>query len=93
MGETTLHRWLRQREFAEALRAVRNEALGAVLSSVQQAAVEAVQTLREVMAGPDMPPSPRVAAARPVLDVALKAHDLEVQNALYGAPRAPFSGQ
>lgn len=77
VGETTLHRWLRQPEFAEALRAARNEAFGAALASVQQAAVEAVQTLRGVMADPDTPPSSRVAAARSVLDIALKAHDLQ----------------
>ena len=75
VGETTLHRWLRQPEFAEALRAARNEAFGAALSSVQQAAVEAVRTLRDVMAAPDTPPSSRVAAARSVLDTALKAHE------------------
>mgnify|MGYP002681990488 CR=1 FL=1 len=57
--------------FAEALRAARNEAFGAALASVQQAAVQAVQTLRGVMADPDTPPSSRVAAARSVLDLSL----------------------
>ena len=77
VGESTLYRWLRQPEFAEALRAARGETFGAALSSVQQAAVQAVQTLRQVMADPDTPPSSRVAAARSVLDMALKAHDLQ----------------
>ena len=74
IGRTTLWSYLRDREFCEALQAMREQAIlerAATLAEVRQ---QAIDTLAEVM-GADVPPQVRVNAAKVILDNANVAFD------------------
>jgi len=77
IAEVTLFRWLQDPEFAEAYRAARRETVSQAVAYLQQTAGEAVQALREILANSGAPTSSRVTAARTVLEMALKAVELE----------------
>jgi len=73
----TAHLWLKQPHFQEAYRAARKEGLSRATSRLQAASSDAVDTLRAILAQPDAPAYSRVAAARVILDSALRAQELE----------------
>ena len=75
VSEVTLYRWLRQPAFASAHSQAVGETFRAALGAVQQASQQAIQTLLDVMSDAAAAPNTRVAAARAVLDTALKAHE------------------
>jgi hypothetical protein len=77
VGLRTLMRWLTEPPFQQAYRAARAELIAQATSRLQQACGVAVTTLLRVMLEATSPPSARVAAARTVLDMSLKAVDLE----------------
>src|SRR4051812_14419220 len=65
----SLHRWKGQNEeFREALRIARSEVVSQAIGSLQAAAVQAVETLREIMTNPDAPAHARVSACKIALD-------------------------
>lgn len=76
VADITLWRWMQHPRFQRAYRDARRHVVEAALVEVQAATSEAVQTLRSVMNDPDAPPASRVAAARCVLDTALKGVEL-----------------
>lgn len=53
------------------------EAVSLAITKLQQVCGEAVETLREIMCNKENPPSSRVTAARTVLEMAIKAVELE----------------
>jgi hypothetical protein len=75
--EVTMGRWLKQPAFQDAYRTARREAVTLAMASIQAAAAEAVETLREVMGNAEAPAASRVTAARAVLESAMKAVALE----------------
>jgi hypothetical protein len=75
--ERTLHRWLGDPAFAAAYRQARREAVGQATARLQQIATHAVTVLLRVMADTKTPASVRVAAAKTVLEFAIKAVELE----------------
>lgn len=77
LSEVTLYRWLKDTGFQSAYRDARREVVRQAIAQVQQATGQAVQTLQAVMQDTDAPASARVAAARTVLETALKAVELE----------------
>ncbi len=77
VSEKTLWRWLRIREFKEAYREARREAVGRAVGQVQAAMAEGVEALRSVINDPQSGASARVSAARAVLDMGLKATEVE----------------
>jgi DNA-binding MurR/RpiR family transcriptional regulator len=77
ISEPTLWRWLQRAEFQAAYREARRAAVGQAVAHLQRASGEAVETLRAVMRDLDTPASARVSAARTVLDLALRAVELE----------------
>lgn len=77
IGEATLFRWMQIPSFQEAYRQLKREAVGHAVTTLQKAATEAVDTLRTVMADKGAPASARVTAARVVLEVGIKAVELE----------------
>ena len=75
VGEATLFRWLQIPSFHERYTAARREVLQAALTMLQSVARAAVATLaRNLKCGV---PSTEVAAARAILDTAIRAHELE----------------
>ena len=76
VSDATLWRWLQRPDFIRAYREARRQVVEQALGEVQAATTDAVRTLREVMTDPVSPASSRVAAARAVLDTALRAVEL-----------------
>ncbi len=77
IAEVTLFRWLQDHAFAESYRQARREVVSQAIAQLQHGTGEAVEALRSVMNGADTPPSARVSAARSVLDMALRAVEIE----------------
>lgn len=73
----TLYKWLKVPEFQKAYREARHEAYTVAVARLQQAATEAVEALRSVMNDPKKPASARVSAARAILEMAIKAIEIE----------------
>jgi hypothetical protein len=73
MDETTLWRWLQEKDFHAAYMSARRETVGRALARIQQSTTDAVATLRSVMKDKQAPASARVAAAKTIIDYAVKA--------------------
>lgn len=77
IAEVTLFRWLQDHEFATAYRQARRQVVDSAIGYLQQAASSAVGVLVSVMNDTDSPASCKVTAAKAVLDMALKAVELQ----------------
>ncbi len=77
IGEQTMHRWLREPSFAAAYRAARREAVQQAVAQLQQRSNEAATVLFAVMLDLSQPAPSRVAAAKTVLDMALRGSELD----------------
>lgn len=77
IGEATLWRWLQTSDFREAYRKARGEVVKHAIAQVQAGMGEAVKTLRDVMTDAAAPASSRVSAARAMLDLGIKAVEVE----------------
>ena len=77
IGTTTAFRWLQDPVFQTEYREARRMAVSQATSQLQQASTEAVQTLRTIMGDESSPTASRVSAAKTVLDMSLKAVELE----------------
>ena len=77
IGVRTLFRWLSDPFFSSAYREARRQAVQRATGRLQQAASDAVTTLRDVMKDPEAPAPARVNAAKSVLELAVKAVEVE----------------
>lgn len=77
IGEVTLFRWMQDQEFQRAYRRAKKQVVDQAISRLQQVSREAVEALRAVMNDADKPPSARVTAAKAVLDMSIKAIEIE----------------
>ena len=77
IGESTLRRWLKDRDFLAAYRAARREAVSQAVGHLQGACSVAVLALTDISQDVNNPASARVSAARTVLELALKGVELE----------------
>ena len=77
IGESTLRRWLKDRDFLAAYRAARREAVSQAVGHLQGACSVAVVALTDISQDVNCPASARVSAARTVLELALKGVELE----------------
>jgi hypothetical protein len=77
VSEGTLLRWMKQPEFAKEYRAAKRQAVEVAVGLLQKAAGQATATLVRVMNDPATPAGVRVAAARTVLDQALRSVEIE----------------
>lgn len=77
ISEATLWRWLQDPEFQEKYRTARRQAVSQSITQLQKISSEAVETLREVMNSKETPPASRVTAARAVLEMSIKAVEVE----------------
>ena len=77
VGERTLYRWLDDPTFATAYRAARRQAVSQAIARLQQLSSGAVAVLAQVAADKNARASSRVAAATKILEVAIKAVELE----------------
>lgn len=77
IGEATLWRWLQDPEFQDKYITARRQAVSQSITQLQKISSEAVETLREVMISKETPPASRVTAARAVLEMSIKAVEVE----------------
>jgi hypothetical protein len=75
--ERTLFAWLRQPAFAEEYRLARRESTNQAVARLQSASSAAVSVLLKVLANETTKPTVRVSAARCVLELAIKAVELD----------------
>jgi len=76
ISETTLWRWLQREDFKKAYKEARKQAVNQAIAHIQQISGEAVNTLREVM-NDGAKETARVTAARAILELTLKAYEIE----------------
>jgi hypothetical protein len=77
IGEATLRRWLQRDDFQAAYRGARREAVSQAVAHLQRISGEAVEALRTIMNDDQKPSSARVTAARVILELSIKAVELE----------------
>jgi phage terminase small subunit len=77
IAEVTARRWLKEPSFQEAYRTARRHVVQHAVARVQQATCMAVETLEAIMQDSEAPASARVSAAKAVLEMAIKAVELE----------------
>jgi hypothetical protein len=72
----TLLRWLQVPTFRDSYRVARRQVVEVAIAQLQAATIEAVETLRKVMADDEAPASSRVSAARTALETAIRGIEL-----------------
>lgn len=77
IAKATAQRYRELPPFKEAYRDAKRKAMEQVTTSLQQASIEAVEVLKNVMNDEQAPPSSRIQAARTVLDNAYKGIELD----------------
>jgi len=88
IAEKTLHAWLKEEDFASKVKAAQEEvtrqAIGRILLSIGRS----IETLEDIMQDATNNASPRVAAARTLLDYGFKVYELQtVQQRLEALER------
>lgn len=73
----TLWRYLRQPEFRDAFRDARREAVSQSIAQLQRLTADAVHALGAVAASETATPTARVTAAKAILEMSLRAVDVE----------------
>lgn len=89
VARITLWRWLQQPAFNQAYRAARTRQLEQTMTLLQSYSLEAVAVLVTVMAARDTIASTKVAAARSILEFAIRSRELlEVEDRLRALEQA-----
>ena len=77
IAEATIFRWMQDREFQKSYREAKRQLVDSAITRLQKITGEAVEALQKVMNDSQTPPSSRVMAARTVLEMAIKAVEIE----------------
>ena len=77
VSTTTLWRWQQDPGFQAECRKAQRQSMGRAIAQLQQASFAAVKTLKEIMEDPKAPASARVTAARTVLEMGLRATEVD----------------
>ena len=77
VGQSTLFRWMQDEKFQRYFRDAKKRVVDQSISRIQQVSGQAVETLRKIMTDDNMPASSRVACAKTILDMSIKAIELE----------------
>ena len=77
IAEKTMHSWLNEPEFALKLRETQEEVTSRAISRVLLSIGRSIDVLEEVMQDKETNASPRVAAARTLLDYGFKVYELQ----------------
>jgi hypothetical protein len=77
VSEATLWRWQQQPDFAALYKQAKTALLEAVTAKLRKQAGSAVDTLAELAGNTDNPAGARVSASRTIVELALRAHELE----------------
>lgn len=94
VGARTLYRWAREdSSFQEAYREARRQAVRQAVAGLQRIGSKAVKALEEVLDAGDTPPAVKVSAARAVLELGIKAVEIEDLAARVEALEAVIKGR
>jgi AraC-like DNA-binding protein len=93
VSERQLHRWLKDDAFSEAYRAARRAAVQQATARLQQASTKAVGVLVGLMDDTAIPAPVRLSAASKVLEMAVKAVELDDLDARLKALEAIYATQ
>ena len=77
VGERTLWRWLKDKNFKKAYKEARREVVRQAIAQVQAGLSKAVKTLKNIIDDENASPSARVSAAKTMIDMGLKAVEIE----------------
>jgi hypothetical protein len=77
ISEATLWRWQQQPDFAELYKQAKTALLAVVTAKLRKQAGSAVDTLAALASNPENPAGARVSASRTIVELALRAHELE----------------
>jgi uncharacterized protein (UPF0147 family) len=77
VSSTTLWRWLKDPGFQAECRRARRQSMGRAMAQLQQGSFTAVKTLMEIMQDSNAPASARVTASRTVLEMGLRATEVD----------------
>lgn len=77
IGSSTAFRWLQEPDFRAEYQQARKQAVSQAIAQLQQATTQAVITLVEVMNDREATPASRVSAAKTVLEMSMKAIELD----------------
>ena len=77
IAEITMRRWLRDTDFTVSYRQARRQVVDSAIGCLQQAVADAVNVLVSIMNDKASPAGSRVTAARVVIDMGLKAVELQ----------------
>ena len=77
IGDQTLWRWMKNPEFAAEYRDAKRQTVSQAITRIQQSCGEAVDVLREIMGDVQAPAANRVQAAKTMLEMALRATEIE----------------
>lgn len=77
VSKSTMYRYLKDPHFDTALKAAKRQLVNRAVLRLQQTTGDAARALAEICRDHDAPASARVAAAKAILDGALKAVELE----------------
>ena len=77
LDRSTLYRYLDDSDFERKYREARRKALNQAIGQLHAGAVDAVETLQEIMHDEDAKPADRIRAAKLVLKFAMKGAELE----------------
>lgn len=94
IGERTLYTWLDDPTFSAAYRAARREAVGQAVAQLQQLSGAAARELGQLVSGyGGVKPEIRLAAARTILEMAIKSVELDEVVARLDALEAAYAGK
>ncbi|ACV64413.1 phage protein [Desulfofarcimen acetoxidans DSM 771] len=77
ISEITLWRWLQTEEFKGRYAEAKRQAVGQAIARLQQSTVKAVDALEEIVSDVDAKDTARVAAAKIILETALRGIEIE----------------
>lgn len=77
IAEKTLHAWLKEEDFAARVREAQQELTRQATGRIMLSIGRSVEVLEDIMQDEASNPSPRVAAARTLLDYAFKIYELQ----------------
>jgi len=77
LAEATLHRYLKDEAFRSAYREAKREVVDQAVCQLQRSAGKAVKALSSIIDEQDAPASARVSAAKTILEMAMKAVEIE----------------
>ena len=91
--QATMFRWLQEPDFRREYQQARGRVLELAIARIQKACGEAVQVLLTIMNDNTLSTSPRVSAAKAVLDMAIKGVEVEDLRSRIGALEEKVKGR